>query len=445
MNIRIKQLVFGFCVAIVVLGASTGGACAKDVTYRGVVTGFPDFGDAVGTGGANVRIDEILSDPAGNLRIGDNVTATWPIAPPFADISVTVGDRVEVCGEYRNITEMPEHWSDVEEHWTDLCTSEHYLVGLDIRFSGTAIESIEATMPGAPSGWVVQVDEVFNGPQPCNDQLNVTTAAVAPPRGYMDPDITEGDQVYVYGHYTSPDGSDVSLIGSADYYIQRSMEILQYRGVVTGFPDFGGAVGTGGANVRIDEILSDPAGNLRIGDNVTATWPIAPPFADISVTVGDSVEVCGEYRNITEMPEHWSDVEEHWTDLSTPEHYLVGLDIRFSGTAIESIEATMPGAPSGWVVQVDEVFSGPQPCNGQLNVTIAAVAPPWGYMDPDIAEGDQVRVYGRYTSPDGCDVSLIGSDDYYIQRSSPCNPHDSDSEIIAPGALKIPQIVAGNR
>ena len=444
MNIRIKQLVFGFCVAIVVLGASTGGACAEDVTYRGVVTGFPDFGGAVGTGGANIRIDEILSDPSGNLEIGDAVTATWQIVPPFADISVTVGDRVEVCGEYRNSTEMPEHWSDVEEHWTDLSTPEHYLVELDIRFSGTAIESIEATMPGAPSGWVVQVDEVLNGPQPCNDQLNVTTAAVAPPVGYMDPGITEGDQVCVYGRYTNSDGCDVSLIGSDDYYIQRSMKILQYRGVVTGFPDFGGAVGTGGANIRIDEIISDPSGNLEIGDAVTATWQIVPPFADISVTVGDRVEVCGEYRNSTEMPEHWSDVEEHWTDLSTPEHYLVELDIRFSGTAIESIEATMPGAPSGWVVQVDEVLNGPQPCNDQLNVTTAAVAPPVGYMDPGITEGDQVCVYGRYTNSDGCDVSLIGSDDYYIQRSSPCNPYDGDSEIVAPDVLKIPRIVAGN-
>ena len=222
MNIRIKQLIFGFCVAIVVLGASTGGACAEDVTYRGVVTGFPDFGGAVGTGGANVRIDEILSDPAGNLKIGDAVTATWPIVPPFADISVTVGGSVEVCGEYRDITEMPEHWSDVGEHWTDLSTSEHYLTGVDIRFNGTAIKSIEAAMPGAPWGWVVQVDGALSGLQLCKDQLNVTTAAVAPPCGYMDPDIKEGDQVCVYGRYTSQDGSDVSLIGSDDYYIQRS-------------------------------------------------------------------------------------------------------------------------------------------------------------------------------------------------------------------------------
>jgi hypothetical protein len=104
----------------------------------------------------------------------------------------------------------------------------------------------------------------------------------------------------------------------------------------------------------------------------------------------------------------------------------------------------MPGAPWGWVVQVDEVFSGPQLCRDQLNVTTASVAPPWGYMDPDITKGDQVRVYGRYTSPNGCDVSLIGSDDYYIKRSSPCNPGDGNSEIIAPDAFKILQIVAGN-
>ncbi len=156
------------------------------------------------------------------------------------------------------------------------------------------------------------------------------------------------------------------------------------------------------------------------------------------------MEVCGEYRDITEMPEHWSDVGEHWTDLSTSEHYLVGLDIRFNGTVIESIEAAMPGAPWGWVVQVDEVLNGPQPRNDRLNVTTAAVAPPCGYMDPDITKGDQVCVYGRYNSPDGCEVSLSGSDDYYMQRSSLCNPWAGDGEIIAPDALKILQIVAGS-
>ncbi|MEA1863586.1 MAG: dockerin type I repeat-containing protein [Euryarchaeota archaeon] len=227
-NIEIKQLVFGFFVALVVLSAPIGGAYAEDVTYRGiVVTGFPDFDGAVGAGGANVQIDGILSDSAGNLEIGDYVTATWYMVPPFADIDVALGDSVEICGRYRDITEMPEHWSNVGEHWTDLNTLENYLVELDVRFSGTAIESIEASMPGAPSGWVVQVDEVFSGPQPCSDQLNVTTAAVAPPVGYMDPDIAEGDQVSVYGRYTEQDGCGVSLIGSEDYYLRRSVQPME--------------------------------------------------------------------------------------------------------------------------------------------------------------------------------------------------------------------------
>ena len=422
MNIRIKQLVFGFCVAIVVLGASTGGACAEDAIYRGMVTGFPDFGGAVGAGGANIRIDEILCDPAGNLGIGDAVTVTWLIVPPFAGISVAVGDYVEVCGEYRDVMEMPDYWSDVEKHWLDLSASEHYLSVLGVRFNGTAIEYIEATMPGAPWGWVVRVDAAFNELQPCNNLLNVTTAAVAPPCGYLDPDITMGDPVCVYGRYTSRDGREVSLTGSDDYYLQRQTEALRYRGVVTGFPDFGGAVGAGGANIRIDEILCDPAGNLGIGDAVTVTWLIVPPFAGISVAVGDYVEVCGEYRDVMEMPDYWSDVEKHWLDLSASEHYLSVLGVRFNGTAIEYIEATMPGAPWGWVVRVDAAFNELQPCNNLLNVTTAAVAPPCGYLDPDITMGDPVCVYGRYTSRDGREVSLTGSDDYYLQRSRPCTP-----------------------
>jgi len=101
-------------------------------------------------------------------------------------------------------------------------TSANYLVESNITFIGTAIEYFEASMPGAPWGWNVSVDEVISGPVPCSDWLNVTLQTVEPPVGSMDSNITAGDKVEVYGYYSDdPEGCSVSLVGSADYYIVR--------------------------------------------------------------------------------------------------------------------------------------------------------------------------------------------------------------------------------
>ena len=122
----------GMLAALLVLTcAGTASAAGQDdenmgtVKFRGVVTGEPAIG-AVGAGGVNVQIDEILSDPTGNLTINDVVTVGYPIVPHFADISAAMGNRVEVCGEYRDIEEMPDWWSGVGEHWVWLHASDHF-------------------------------------------------------------------------------------------------------------------------------------------------------------------------------------------------------------------------------------------------------------------------------------------------------------------------------
>ena len=122
----------GVLAVLLVLACSgmAAAACPNEenmgtANFRGVATGEPTI-DAVGVGGVNVQIDEILSDPTGNLTIGDVATVGYPIVPPFADINAAVGDRVEVCGEYREIEEMPDWWSGVGEHWVWLHASDHF-------------------------------------------------------------------------------------------------------------------------------------------------------------------------------------------------------------------------------------------------------------------------------------------------------------------------------
>jgi|GEM_PF-7063553 len=234
MNINTKHYIHTVCVVLVLVGSFMPGASADtlqvdEVKCRGIVTGYPDFGDNfTGAGGINLRIDEIAFDQSGNLTIGDNVTVTWPITyPPFNTINATIGDRVEVYGECHNITEMPAGWSDVGDDWICLTNvSEHYVKGLDIRLTGVAIKHIEPDgMVGAPYGWNVSVHKVISGQQQlCSDRLNVTTQSFAS-AGYVDPNIEEGDRVCVYGsYYNDSDGCGVSLSWSPEYYINKSSQ-----------------------------------------------------------------------------------------------------------------------------------------------------------------------------------------------------------------------------
>ncbi|MEA1893877.1 MAG: hypothetical protein U9N36_01495 [Euryarchaeota archaeon] len=130
----VSRTILSACVlAVLLMLACSGTAVAArpndenmgTVNFRGVVAGEPVI-NAVGAGGINVRIDEILFDPTGNLTIGDVVTVGYPIVPPFVYISVAVGDRVEACGEYREIEEIPDWWSGVGEHWIWLHEADHF-------------------------------------------------------------------------------------------------------------------------------------------------------------------------------------------------------------------------------------------------------------------------------------------------------------------------------
>lgn len=84
--------------------------------------------------------------------------------------------------------------------------------------------------------------------------------------------------------------------------------------------------------------------------------------------------------------------------------------IKFVGIA-QAFQQLIGG--SWWLVRVERVISGPQPCAQELRVvTWTSAAPPvsWGYADPEIKPNDRVHVYGRYvTDPyeeSGCYVTL---------------------------------------
>ncbi len=116
-------------------------------------------------------------------------------------------------------------------------------------------------------------------------------------------------------------------------------------------------------------------------------------------------------------------------------------EIKFIGTA-QSFHQLIGG--SWWVVRVEQVVFGPQPCTTELRViTWTSGTPPliWGYVDPEIKPNDRVQVYGRYlTDPhkeSGCYVTLewsglYGSSLYFIRLPLEVLAADIIIEPVAP-------------
>ena len=93
-----------------------------------------------------------------------------------------------------------------------------------------------------------------------------------------------------------------------------------------------------------------------------------------------------------------------------------GKEVKFTGTATDYWVSG--GQIHHWTVLVDEVISGPQPCEDQVDITVYdfEFPPPWGYVDPNLNIGDRVEVYGRYYDGHCSAMHLHGSTDYYIKK-----------------------------
>jgi hypothetical protein len=94
-------------------------------------------------------------------------------------------------------------------------------------------------------------------------------------------------------------------------------------------------------------------------------------------------------------------------------------DAKFDGYAVEHFEDV--GA-WGWLVSVKNVTNGPQDMAGRnISVYMTSANPdeyPPGFIDPDIAIGDHVSVYGSLQSqkPGDYHILLVGSKKYYLKR-----------------------------
>jgi hypothetical protein len=122
-------------------------------------------------------------------------------------------------------------------------------------------------------------------------------------------------------------------------------------------------------------------------------WGASAPKEAISVSKRLIVLVCSVLAVVPQMTSATDDGEIKFVGIAQSFHQLIG--------------------GSWWLVRVEKVISGPQPCAQELKVvTWTSAAPPiaWGYVDPEIKPNDRVQAYGRYvTNPyeeSGCFVTL---------------------------------------
>lgn len=91
-----------------------------------------------------------------------------------------------------------------------------------IELYGNLVEFHAGTAMGAPDYWTVDVVSVISGPELCCNKLDVIAAQAVPgPWGFVDFDLSPGDEVEVRGAYSEDEsGCRVTLRGSESYFIR---------------------------------------------------------------------------------------------------------------------------------------------------------------------------------------------------------------------------------
>ncbi len=170
----------------------------------------------------------------------------------------------------------------------------------EVLMVATLQNSSQGGMPGAPSYWMVIVDEVLLGPSPCAEQIKVVTfQATTPPWGTADADVKEGDKVWINGRYKSgTKGCEVTLQGSDGYYLRKYPQEIRFQGTAVSsrirtMPGEGS-----GWTVSVDRVLMGPEPCSDTVDVITsaALFPAVWGSMDPSIEPGDRLEVFAAYQ-----------------------------------------------------------------------------------------------------------------------------------------------------
>jgi len=365
---------------------------------------------------------------------------------------------VEVYGKY----EQP-----FDTCYVTLKGSESYYIqkisGTEIKFKGEVIEPDNMALDDC-FDCKVKIDKILERSGDINinvgDEVLVTKwvlCGFSEPGGKIVPENWEakkGEKVEVYGnlsegYFTWSGHSDssflVDLCGSDSYYFKKitpsptscHIDISNDKSIY-----YEGDYSTTTIRFYAENKLTDPSSMTITLHHPQGTFNVTAYYTKISTGTyqrGGTVEDTGT-RTI-EVTATINGCEAH----ASKSYEVLGKpseeknEIKLIGTVIGKNPPVIGAA--WWNVTVDEVISGPQPCND--NITIRWICyPPYGYTDPNITEGDKVEVYGKYyQDQDECYISLNGRADYYIKRWQEGDCGTILKYAISNGTYSLPQTV----
>jgi hypothetical protein len=176
--------------------------------------------------------------------------------------------------------------------------------------------------------------------------------------------------------------------------------------------------------VRIDELLLDTSGRLRLGEEIWV-YNLASNWQPGWVKEGDRVEIYG-LGFCTGYPP----CQRHGIDIKWPEHYVRRIEA--SGVKFRGVVWTEPNELYDIVVRIDEVLLDPEGrlSSGSLAHVDIAVDPSKCECDWPLHRGDRVEVYARhywygYLGEYAVGVWIYSRDnpsDGYIRRLEPTAP-----------------------
>ena len=365
---------------------------------------------------------------------------------------------MEVYGKY----EQP-----FDTCYVTLKGSESYYIqkisGTEIKFKGEVIEPDNMALDDC-FDCKVKIDKILERSGDINinvgDEVLVTKwvlCGFSEPGGKIVPENWEakkGEKVEVYGnlsegYFTWSGHSDssflVDLCGSDSYYFKKitpsptscHIDISNDKSIY-----YEGDYSTTTIRFYAENKLTDPSSMTITLHHPQGTFNVTAYYTKISTGTyqrGGTVEDTGT-RTI-EVTATINGCEAH----ASKSYEVLGKpseeknEIKLIGTVIGKNPPVIGAA--WWNVTVDEVISGPQPCND--NITIRWICyPPYGYTDPNITEGDKVEVYGKYyQDQDECYISLNGRADYYIKRWQEGDCGTILKYAISNGTYSLPQTV----
>jgi hypothetical protein len=258
----------------------------------------------------SVVVSNVSATDINEIYLSDNTDAV-----SFAEMDG--GCNIAFYRDYRSISDTSKVASDLS-YYTDalIAQGDQDDCPSVVKFKGTATTDEKCGFCYGSYYCNVKVEELLSNPG--NRLKEGDEYAVC--YGYNSKSIKTGDKLDVYGEYFYSCGAFQHwgniIAFNNDYYLQKKE--VEFRGkILVDYQYFS----YHSFDIKIDKVLDDPTGNLQKGEMVNVYGHRSGPAQVDDITVGDEVDVLGEYLGYVEGTQYerifLSDYDE-----SSSNHYV---------------------------------------------------------------------------------------------------------------------------